>query len=121
MEQATVEKRPDEMTEENSLNEMLYHSVEFHIGGFNCPYQFKVRKKPCGSMHVLVRENSDILKGLKVGNRLNLKYYSDDFDHTAMYRTTEIMDIARVYEGRFRGHYTVGLSIVEQNENIISN
>jgi hypothetical protein len=117
--QAIMQKSAESVGKD-SPGENAYQSVEFNVEGFNYPYQFKVRKEPRGSMHVLVSENSEILKGLKVGSRLNLKYYTNDFENTTMYHMTEIRDIDRIYEGRFRGHYAVGLSIVGNSKELVS-
>lgn len=89
-----------------------YYSVEFPVKGFDFQYQFKIRRIGSRPMCILVREDSNILKRLKVGNILLMKYRpidagcpSDNFD-------TAITNITKNREGRFKGHYLVGLKIM---------
>jgi len=95
-----------------------YHSVELSIDGLSYLYQFKLWNDSPESMNVIVRESSEVLSCLKVGERFNMKYYSGDFSCTPKHLKTEIRHITKADSGRFKGHYLVGLSIVEdQNEN----
>ncbi|MFC1867552.1 hypothetical protein ACFL0H_05400 [Thermodesulfobacteriota bacterium] len=96
-----------------------YHSVELSIDGLSYLYQFKLWNESSEAMRVIVREGSEILSRLKVGKRFNMKYYSNDVSCTSRHLKTEILHITRADDGRFKGHYLVGLSIVEnQNENM---
>ncbi|MBW1739941.1 MAG: PilZ domain-containing protein [Deltaproteobacteria bacterium] len=90
-----------------------YYSVEFSINGLEAPYQFKIRNIASTSMCVLVKEGSDILPRLKVGDTLNVKYYSADSLHPPEYLETAIRHITKNDQGRFKGHYLVGLEILE--------
>ncbi len=91
-----------------------YHSVEVELAGMIYPYQFKIRNNPSSSMCFLIKENSDILPRLKVGDILELKYYSTGSAHVSEPRKTVIREITRDDRGPFKGHYLVGLEIVEQ-------
>ena len=55
-----------------------YYSVEFSFEGLDVIYQFKIWKTVSTVMSVLVKEDSGILPWLKVGDKLNMKYYSTD-------------------------------------------
>jgi hypothetical protein len=67
---------------------------------------------------VLVKEDSNLLNYLKVGDILNLKYYTTDLSSPIEYLKTQIRNIRKGDKGRFKGLYLVGLSIVEnQNPN----
>lgn len=91
-----------------------YHSVEVELAGMLYPYQFKIRSNPSSSMCFLIKETSDILPRLKVGDILELKYYSAGSTHVSEPRKTVIREITRDDQGPFRGHFLVGLEIVEQ-------
>lgn len=91
-----------------------YHSVEVELAGMIYPYQFKIRSNPSTSMCFLIKENSDILPRLKVGDILELKYYSTGSTHVSEPRKTVIREITRDDQGPFKGHYLVGLEILEQ-------
>jgi hypothetical protein len=95
-----------------------YHSVEFSIRECAYLYQFKIWDMSTKGLCVLVKEDSDLLKHLKVGEILDLKYYTTDPSIPAVHLKTEIKHITKDDEGRFRGLYLVGLSILEgQNPN----
>ena len=91
-----------------------YHSVEVELAGMIYPYQFKIRNNPSSSMCFLIKENSDILPRLKVGDILELKYYSAGSTHVSEPRKTVIREITKDDQGPFKGHYKVGLEIVER-------
>jgi hypothetical protein len=95
-----------------------YYSVEFAIRGCDFVYQFKIWDISLKEKRVLVKEDSNLLNYLKVGDILNLKYYTTDLSSPIEYLKTQIRDIRKGDKGRFKGLYLVGLSIVEnQNPN----
>jgi hypothetical protein len=53
-----------------------YYSAEFVVDGLEVSYQFKIWEKAPKAVSVLVKGNSDLLQLLKVGDTLNVKYYS---------------------------------------------
>ena len=63
-------------------------------------------------MCVLVKEDSDILPRLKIGDTLEMKYYSADAAYSSEHKKTAIRDIAKNDQGRFKGHYLVALEIL---------
>ncbi len=89
-----------------------YYAVEFSIEGLELPYQFRIWNMASRSMCVLVKEGSDILSRLKVGDTLNMKYYAGGSVVEPEYRTTAIRHITKSEDGRFKGHYLVGLEIL---------
>jgi hypothetical protein len=89
-----------------------YHSVEFSIKGIELPYQFKIWNTANMSMCVLVKEDSAILPRLKVGDTLDMKFYSGESCYPTNFLKTTIRHISKD-EGRFRGHYLVALEILE--------
>ncbi len=91
-----------------------YHSVEFSVSGCEFIYQFEIRDLSLKEKGVLVKEGSDLLNHLKAGDVLDLKYYTPDLSTECL--KTQIMDITKGAEGRFKGLYVVELSILE-NQN----
>ena len=92
-----------------------FHSVEFSTTGHI--YQFKIwNMAPPESMCVLVREDSEILDSLRVGETLTMKYYTADSLYPIKDLETEIRDIKKKDQGRFKGHFVVGLEIVENGD-----
>jgi predicted transglutaminase-like protease len=67
-------------------------------------------------MCLLVREDSDVVKCLQVGDTLDMKYYTSDASLPPENLTTQIKHVTKEDEGRFQGHYLVGLYILENQE-----
>jgi hypothetical protein len=97
-----------------------FHSVEFSIDGLEFAYQFKLWNMDSDSMHIIIKEGSDILNRLKTGNKLNIKYYSDNVSYPVTQLSTEISYVTKAGDGRFRGHYIVGLSVAEHPQESIA-
>ncbi len=91
-----------------------YYSVEFSIQGLELVYQFKIWNLSQKGMCVLVREDSAILEHVKVGERLKMKYYPTDLLGPVEHLETEVRHITKDDEGRFKGHYMLGLLILEK-------
>jgi hypothetical protein len=89
-----------------------YYSVEFSINGLNLCYQFKIWNMASQSMCVLVREDSELLPRIKVGDILEMRYYTGSSTNPSEDLKTEIRHITRDEDGRFKWHYLVGLSIL---------
>ena len=89
-----------------------YYSVEFSIKRSIFVYQFKIWDISSKGICVLVKEDSDLLNQLKVGDILDLKYYRTDPLKSADYLKTEISYITKDDTGGFKGVYLVGLSIL---------
>jgi hypothetical protein len=88
-----------------------YYSVEFSIQGCPFTYQFKIWNISRKGICVLVKEDSELLNYLKVGDTLNLKYYTTDTSKPIEFLRTEIRHITKDEAGRFKGLFLVGLSI----------
>ena len=105
----------DEFVEKRSEHRNIvdkFYSVEFALKGIDFVYQFKIWNMSSRGMCVLIKEDSDVLKHLKAGDILDMKYYSSDSSEPAEKRQTEIRHITRDDKGRFKGHFLVGLSIL---------
>ena len=90
-----------------------YYSVEIPVIELGVIYQFKIWQTQSMTMSILVKEDSAILPRIKVGDRLNMKYYSVDLTYPYQNLDTEIRDITRQERGRLKGHYLVNLAIVQ--------
>jgi len=87
-----------------------YHSVQFTKPGLDMTYQFKIRNISTRGMCILVRKNSQVISHLKVGDILDMKYYSEEGKGPIDQSGTEIIHITKGEPGWFEGHYLVGLS-----------
>ena len=91
-----------------------YYSVEFSVSGAAFVYHFKIWNLSSKGMCVLVKEDSGVLNHLKTGDVLDMKYYRKDSSEQTEYLKTKIRHITMDDTGRFKGHYLVGLSILEE-------
>jgi hypothetical protein len=86
-------------------------TVEFPVDGCGRHCQFKVWQKAPTYLSFIVKEYRDILARLKVGHRLNMKYYDTDLSRPSEYLETRIQKIKKSRRGPLRGQYLVGLEI----------
>ena len=89
-----------------------FHSVEFHVGELRLLYQSKVWCSDSEAMFTLIKEDSDVLNQIHVGDILNMRFYSSDRYCPPRDLETEIQYITKDTRGRFKGHFLVGLSII---------
>ena len=75
-------------------------------------HQFKVRDVSPSGMGILVNENSAVLEHLKINDVLEMKYNPTDSSNSPEYLKTEIRHITKLEEGKFKGHYLVGMLII---------
>lgn len=104
-----VERRSESRTELDQ-----YYSVEFSAPGATYAYQFRIWDLSSEGICVVVKNDSDLLKHLEVGDVLNMKYYTTDSSGQTVYLKTQIKHITKDEQGRFKGHTLVGLLILER-------
>lgn len=81
-------------------------------------YVFKLRDISSTGMGVLVREDSDLLNQIEIGEVLYMKYNPSQRSDPSECLETEIKHITTDAAGSFKGHALVGLSIIENTENM---
>lgn len=111
MKNESVEKRSESRTELEK-----YHSVEFKLADPGARYQFKIWNMSSRGMCLLVREDSDVIKCLHLGDTLDMKYHTSDASSPPESLKTQIKHVTKEEEGRFQGHYLVGLFILENQQ-----
>ncbi|MFC1814994.1 hypothetical protein ACFL0M_03415 [Thermodesulfobacteriota bacterium] len=87
-----------------------YHSVQFTTKGLDIIYQFKIWNISTKGMCILVRHDSRMISHLKVGDILDMEYYPEKGKGSIEQAKTQIKHITKNEQGRFEGHYLVGLS-----------
>ena len=101
-----------ERRSETRATDSRYYSVQFTTEGLDSFYQFKLWNISAKGICILVNENSDVLNHLKVGDAIEMTYYLTNRQGAFENLKTEIKHITKNEDGRFRGHYLVGLSIL---------
>lgn len=91
-----------------------YYSVEFNLKGTGNLYQFKLRDISSTGLGILVNEDSAVLQHLKVSDTLDMKYYPPETSSPAEFLKTRVIHITKKQQKPFKGHFTIGLSIIEK-------
>ena len=97
-----------------------FYSAEILLNELNMLYQFKIWNNPANSMFFIIKENSAIRSCLNVGDILKMKYYSTDAHCPTENLNTKIKSITMENDGRFKGHYIVGLEITHDEARQLS-
>lgn len=89
-----------------------YYSVEFQKKGVDGIYLFKIWNLSPSGICIIVKEDSALMAHLKVGDILDMKYHPAGDVGPIERVKTEITHITTDAQGRFKGHYLVGLSMI---------
>lgn len=107
----SVERSPELETPMNQC-----YSVLFSLHGADNTYRSRVWDKAPSSMHLLIENTSDLLSRLKVGDTMNMRYYSTDLRNPSEYIEASVQHITKRDQGRLKGHYLIGLDIVRSRQ-----
>ena len=88
-------------------------SVEFIPGNGKMFYQFKLRDFSSKGFGIIVKKDSKVLKALKTGDILDMKYYPDEATANPQLLRTQIKHISEPEPGKHQDHTLVGLFILE--------
>jgi hypothetical protein len=88
-----------------------FHSIEFSVDGLEFAYQFKLWNIDSNALNIVIKEDSDLINKIQTGHRFNSKYYADNMAYPIAQLDTEVSRITKAENGKFKGHYIVGLSI----------
>jgi len=91
-----------------------YYSVEFKLKETGHLYHFKLRDLSSKSLGILVNKDSAVLKYLKVNDTLKMKYYPPEASSSAEFLKTKVIHITKKDHGSFKGHFLIGLLIMEK-------
>jgi hypothetical protein len=104
-----IERRCESRTELDQ-----YFSVEFSVPAATYAYQFRIWSLSSKGICIAVKDDSDLLKHLRVGDVLNMKYHPTDSSSPPEYLKTQIKHITKDEQGQFKGHSLVGLLVLEK-------
>ena len=109
------EQRPEKRSEPRRILDQ-YFSVEFSVSSTLPVHQFKVRDVSPTGIGILINKSSAILDHLEVGNVLEMKYNPRNSSDLPEYLKTEIKHITKMEQGQYKGHYLIGMLILERGE-----
>jgi hypothetical protein len=104
-----IEKRKEERTE------VAMSSVEFSVNTLELVYQFKIVETSATGMSFIIKEGSAVLEHMKEGMILDMKYYPEGVREMPKFHKTKIMHITKSETSRYRGHYLVGIMLVNED------
>lgn len=102
---------PDRRSETRNADSR-YYSVQFKTEGLDSFYQFKLWNISPKGICILVKEDSEVLQHLKVGDNIEMTYFLTDSPGAFEKQNTQIKHITKNENGRFQGHCLVGLAII---------
>lgn len=86
--------------------------VEFKPNQGSSIYQYRIWDLSSVGLCILVRQDSEILQMLHIDDVLEMNYHSEDTAAPPEPLEVRIRHITLQQEGRFKGHYLVGLLIL---------
>lgn len=114
MQENTALGNPEEKRSEVRKVLDRYYSVEFKLKETGSLYHFKLRDLSSKSLGILVNEGSAVLEHLTVNDILKMKYYPPEASSSAEFLTTKIIHITKKERGSFKGHFLIGLLILDK-------
>lgn len=116
-----MEENPDNTEKMNLRTEARTESrknasVEFIPGNYKIPYQFKLKDFSSKGLGIMVRKDSKVLKYIKPGDIIDMKYHSDGAAEEPIPHRTKIKHISEPEPGKHQGHMLVGLLILDEAE-----
>lgn len=106
-------KNPFDRRAEQREPSKKFRSVEMKLASLPI-YVFKLKDISPNGTCFLVNETSAILKHLKVGQILNMGYHQEDESKPTEVFKSEIKYIEKNLGGPFKGHYSVGIMLLEK-------
>lgn len=92
-----------------------YHCVEMKPVETLPIYQFKLYPHSnVNGAYILIKDNSAIIKHLNSGDKVDMFYHPKKTYAPVEQYKTQIVDITKIKQGPFNGHFKVALSIVDQ-------
>ena len=104
-------ERIDRRDEPRTTIDELY-TVELAYASLEFAYLFRIWNLSSKGTCIVVRDDSEVLEQVKVGDVLEMKYYNTDTSSRAESFQTEIKHITKDEGGRFKNHTLVGLKIL---------
>jgi len=96
-----------------------YYSVQFSLKQKVPIYQFKLKDISSDGLCILVKENSKILEKINKNDILEMTFCAADAPEDTTQYKTKIIHITPDRSGRYKNHYLVGFSIMDDKSGSI--
>ena len=87
------------------------YSAEVRLVGVPV-HEVKLKDLSSKGASILFKDNSSLFNHLRVGQDLSVKYFFEDRSKPSEIFQAKVKHITEVNEGRFKGYYLAGLSIL---------
>jgi len=114
MKEKTILNRSVERKSESRTILGNFYSVQFSLNDMGPTYLFKLRDIPLNGLCILVKEDSPVLKELKVGDILDMEYNTPGLSDSGKLLKTQVS--SKNCHDRFTGHSLVSLSIIDKQD-----
>ena len=104
----------EKRSEPRSVTDVFF-SVEIAVSSLHSTYHFRLRDISQKGVCILVKEDSDILGHLSVGDQLEMTFYAHSPKRPASSHKTQIRHITKGGNGQYSGHFMVGLVILDDH------
>ena len=91
----------------------LYYSVQFALSASGPIFQFKLRDITSHGLCILVRKDSVVLEKVRVSDTINMEFSPPQGTGRPKKLKTQIKHITDQEQNGLKGHFLVGLSILE--------
>ncbi len=113
MEKDSKYKEKSDVRSEPRIDGRKNSSVEFIPAEDAITYHFKLKDFSSNGFGILVRKDSQVLKYIKSGDVLDMKYHPDEATADPVPYQTKIKHISEPDPGKHKGHMLVGLMILD--------
>lgn len=79
-------------------------------------YEVKIKDLSANGASILIKKGSLLLKHMGVGKTISVKYYLGDRSKAVGPFKATIAHLTQLEQGRFKGHFSAGLSIAAKRE-----
>ena len=91
-----------------------YHSVQFFLNGSGLSHLYRLRYNTSNGPYILVKQDSSVLKELKVGDLMDMEYNrSESLGGSKTFKT---LITSKIPDDHYTGYSVVELSIINNQE-----
>ena len=102
---------PEERRSENRQVAKDCYTAEIRLVGVPV-HEVKLKDLSSKGASILFQDNSSLFNHMQIGQDLSVKYFLEDRSKPSEMLQVKVKHITEVKEGRFKGYYSAGLSIL---------
>jgi hypothetical protein len=111
MAEQTPTEYPAERRSENRQSAKNFYRAELRLVGVPV-HEVKLKDLSPKGVSILFKDSSSLLNHLQIGQTVLVKFFFEDRSNPSEMLQAEVKHITEENEGRFKGNYSAGLSIL---------